>query len=686
MDTLLETLTVMHSEAPLSWLPLILIIVPAILLVAGGVYAWEGCSRKLRAEHAPRATLSALILSLLGTGGLFFTSPDSSIVLSTFTTPFGMRLDFLASTMAVLVTFIGHVIVKYSVRYLNGEHRQKTFLSWLFFSLASVLTLSLSGNLLLLTAAWIATSLTFHKLLTYYTDRPEAIRAARKKFVISRIGDLSLLGAILLCWNYLETCDLGKIANMITQSNLSESQTLGLTMVSCLIITAAVLKSAQFPFHSWLPETMETPTPVSALMHAGMINGGGFLIIRCSHLLVQVPAALTALAVIGLMTGIYGSLIMLTQTSVKRSLAYSTVAQMGFMMIQCGFGAFGLAYVHLIGHAIYKAHAFLASGTLPVSVKPNLKPKKANLYELGTFVGALVFGPLLLLTLNHWTGIPLSMTPGNVLLTSVLFMSWSILVFNWWRAMDDGLGFFKTIGLGAGVIGLYTFLHLISHETFTGTFPVDYSQGSWQTYSLVAVLVAILMMTAFGQILLPHFSSNHWIRKLYVHSSRGFYIAVIADKWIARLYKDRTFSRPSRTSKAFYESDLLKPQQLSKYEYDVVNKMVEDTADKMAPLWPLKDFVAVNPFLGFVDNPYVATCEYVRNLTPGGMQMAANYYQDKIKSEKITVNDLERGIRRAADYNHLLPPGFLVTDYVPKPSSWKFPLLKPRWNRVKSRR
>ena len=114
--------------------------------------------------------------------------------------------------------------------------------------------------------------------------------------------------------------------------------------------------------------------------------------------------------------------------------------------------------------------------------------------------------------------------------------------------------------------------------------------------------------------------------------------------------------------------------------------MVEDTADKMAPLWPLKDFVAVNPFLGFVDNPYVATCEYVRNLTPGGMQMAANYYQDKIKSEKITVNDLERGIRRAADYNHLLPPGFLVTDYVPKPSSWKFPLLKPRWNRVKSRR
>ena len=118
--------------------------------------------------------------------------------------------------------------------------------------------------------------------------------------------------------------------------------------------------------------------------------------------------------------------------------------------------------------------------------------------------------------------------------------------------MDDGLGFFKSIGLGAGVIGIYTFLHLISHETFTGTFPVDYSQGSWQTYSLVAVLVVILMMTALGQILLPHFSSNHWIRKLYVHSSRGFYIAVIADKWIARLYKDRTFSRPSRTSKAFY--------------------------------------------------------------------------------------------------------------------------------------
>src|SRR5690606_5255778 len=133
--------------------------------------------------------------------------------------------------------------------------------------------------------------------------------------------------------------------------------------VGWLIICGALLKSAQFPFHTWLPDTMGTPTPVSTLMHAGIINAGGYLVIRLSPLLVENTTAMLFLATIGAVTLASASLVMLTQTSVKRMLAYSTIAQMGFMLLQCGLGAYALAVLHLIAHSLYKAHAFLSSGS-----------------------------------------------------------------------------------------------------------------------------------------------------------------------------------------------------------------------------------------------------------------------------------------------------------------------------------
>ena len=137
----------------------------------------------------------------------------------------------------------------------------------------------------------------------------------------------------------------------------------GLNGVGYLLVACAAFKSAQFPWHSWLPDTMETPTPVSAFMHAGIINAGGFLLIRLAPLLTHAPAALHAIAVVGAVTAGFGGVVMLAQPSVKRALAYSTIAQMGFMLLQCGLGAFGLALLHLVAHSLYKAHAFLRSGS-----------------------------------------------------------------------------------------------------------------------------------------------------------------------------------------------------------------------------------------------------------------------------------------------------------------------------------
>lgn len=141
-----------------------------------------------------------------------------------------------------------------------------------------------------------------------------------------------------------------------------------------LLVFAALLKSAQFPFHSWLPDTMETPTPVSALMHAGIINAGGILVLRLSPLVSLSDAAMLTLCVVGGFTAVFASTVMLTQASIKRGLAFSTVAQLGFMMLECGLGAFPLALLHLVGHSLYKAHAFLSSGST-VAAKPVVSPR-----------------------------------------------------------------------------------------------------------------------------------------------------------------------------------------------------------------------------------------------------------------------------------------------------------------------
>ena len=143
---------------------------------------------------------------------------------------------------------------------------------------------------------------------------------------------------------------------------------------ACLLALAALLKSAQFPTHGWLTEVMETPTPVSALLHAGVINAGGFLLIRFADVMVLHPSVMAVLVMIGGFTALFGGLVMLTQPAVKTSLAWSTVAQMGFMVLECGLGLFPLALLHIVAHSLYKAHSFLASGAAVETIAANRRP------------------------------------------------------------------------------------------------------------------------------------------------------------------------------------------------------------------------------------------------------------------------------------------------------------------------
>jgi NAD(P)H-quinone oxidoreductase subunit 5 len=273
-------------------------------------------------------------------------------------------VDALSAIMLVLVSFVGAVVVRYSRNYLDGDPGQERFFRRLCLTLAAVLVLIVSGNLVTFLAAWVATSMGLHQLLLFYGERANARLAARKKFVVSQLADLCLLCAAALLWHAFGSLNFATTFTAAEGIRASGTAPDGLTWIAILMVAGALLKSAQFPFHGWLLEVMETPTPVSALLHAGIINAGGFLILRFADVIALSVPALNMLTIVGGATAMFGSVVMLAQTSVKAQLAYSTVAQMGFMLLQYGLGAFPAALLHILAHSLYKAHAFLASGSV----------------------------------------------------------------------------------------------------------------------------------------------------------------------------------------------------------------------------------------------------------------------------------------------------------------------------------
>ena len=270
-----------------------------------------------------------------------------------------VRLDALSVLMLALTTFLGWVIVRYSRNYLAGDPGQSRYLAWLCLTLAAVWLLVMLNNLLLLCLAWTATSLALHQLLTFYRDRPAAIVAAHKNFLISRAADLLTLAGTLLVFLSLDTLQIDRITQLLAGGHPVDA---GLQAAAVLFVLGAILKCAQLPFHGWLLQVMEAPTPVSALLHAGIVNIGGFVLLRLATLLETAPAAQLLLVVAGSVTAALAALVMMTRISVKVMLAWSTCAQMGFMLLEIGLGAYPLALLHLLAHSLYKAHAFLGAG------------------------------------------------------------------------------------------------------------------------------------------------------------------------------------------------------------------------------------------------------------------------------------------------------------------------------------
>ncbi|MFM8706312.1 MAG: proton-conducting transporter membrane subunit, partial [Planctomycetia bacterium] len=317
---------------------------PALLLLAAGLISrgWANEHLDFMRRLAKTATVAAAVLAVVVAVGLAFGGPIDvrlAVVPGLPALNFGVYFDDLAAIMLLLISFIGAVICRYAVRYLDGDRDQGRFLCWMLFTLGAVFLLVTSRNLLQFAAAWIFADLGLHNLLTHHHHRPWAIWAARKKLLISLLGNAGLIAALAVTYATFGSFDYADIfAGAVALREHSAANSMLVSAMASLFVLTAMTTSAQFPFHSWLPDTMEAPTPVSALMHAGIINAGGFLVIRLSPLVVLSPAALCMLAMLGAITALLGGVVTPSQTSVKRSLAFSTIAQMGFMMLQCGLG------------------------------------------------------------------------------------------------------------------------------------------------------------------------------------------------------------------------------------------------------------------------------------------------------------------------------------------------------------
>ncbi|MCH8086384.1 MAG: NADH-quinone oxidoreductase subunit L [Chloroflexi bacterium] len=276
----------------------------------------------------------------------------------------GMTIDQLAVLMMGVVTFVSLAVQIYSLGYMKGESRKGWYFAVHSLFAAAMLGLVLSNNLLLLYISWELVGLCSYLLIGFWYERRPAAEAAKKAFITTRIGDVGLLIAILVLFKQMEpnTFDIPTILAAAQAGDLS-SGILSLTAV--LIFMGAMGKSAQVPFHVWLPDAMEGPSPVSALIHAAtMVVAGVYLVARMLPLFEAAPGAMELVVIVGLITAIVGASMALVMTDLKRILAYSTISQIGFMMLALGAGGLSAGMFHLVTHAFFKSLLFLGAGSI----------------------------------------------------------------------------------------------------------------------------------------------------------------------------------------------------------------------------------------------------------------------------------------------------------------------------------
>jgi len=470
---------------------------------------------------------------------------------------FGLFIDRLAAVMMVLVTSVSMVIHVFASRYLQEEQGFTRFYTLLSLITFTLIALVASPNLLTLFVFWQLLSWMLYLLLAYNITHSPSAKAAFKTLIILRVGDVFFLGGVILAYQVFGTLDFPLLFERAAAESISLPLLPGgllsidaVTAITLLIFVGAMSKSVQFPFHAWLPDTMYAPSPVSALMHAGIVNSGGFLLNRLAPLYGLSTPSLHVAFALGAFTTFLGAIIMLTVNDVKKMLGYSTIAQMGYMIMECGLGAFALAIFHFIAHGLFKATLFLSSSSaigaarkepkFPVQVDDATPPAPFSAITWGTGLVTTLLLPLLVLLAAHdLFHIPLAEAHGAVIF---LFFSWvtsSQATLSLYRL--NAVSSWKVAGAMVVTLILIVFTYLWAGELFTHFLYPDPGRADY--YFDVAALPAPLfdfavIVATLGTLLIwvDLYAEAHGKRlskskrmselqeKAYVLCAKGFYI------------------------------------------------------------------------------------------------------------------------------------------------------------------
>nr|YP_010020292.1 NADH-plastoquinone oxidoreductase subunit 5 [Gordonia alpestris]QOJ51704.1 NADH-plastoquinone oxidoreductase subunit 5 [Gordonia alpestris] len=347
---------------------------PVPVLIGAGLLLFPRATKKLRRMWAFQSVLLLSIATILSIDMSIQQINSSSIhqyvwswiINNDFSLEFGYLIDPLTSIMSILITTVGIMVLIYSDNYMSHDQGYLRFFAYMSFFSTSMLGLVTSSNLIQIYIFWELVGMSSYLLIGFWFTRPVAANACQKAFVTNRVGDFGLLLGILgFYWitGSFEFRDLFEIFNNLIYNN--EVNLLFVILCAVLLFAGAVAKSAQFPLHVWLPDAMEGPTPISALIHAAtMVAAGIFLVARLLPLFIVIPYIMNLISLIGIITVFLGATLALAQKDIKRGLAYSTMSQLGYMMLALGMGSYRTALFHLITHAYSKALLFLGSGSV----------------------------------------------------------------------------------------------------------------------------------------------------------------------------------------------------------------------------------------------------------------------------------------------------------------------------------
>lgn len=510
------------SLVVLSFLP---IFIPFTLFFGGWYLGRE--KTQYVAQKASRLSFVLLIIFLATFPvSYFFTDAWQSSTL--------IRHSALNQIMLGLVTIMGWVLISFSRNYMAGQVNLNRYYRWLMFTLASVAITVTTNHLVIFWLGWLGISLSLNNLLTFYADRPRAILAAHKKFMLARIAELSLFAAFALLYQQYDSLYINTIIDTaVAQSSAGLALHWQEQVTACLIALAALIKCAQLPFHGWLIQVVESPTPVSALLHAGVINLGGYLLLLFTPLVAQSSVAIWLLLIVAGLSTLASALIMTTRISVKVRLAWSTCAQMGLMLLEFALGLYELVLLHLLAHSFYKAYSFLNSGNaVNDAIRLRLSSAaKTNTQSSPTNKAIMPNAQTWLLSLGLSTAIVVIVR--TLFGFDSAFSAWwlfalalTILIVQW-RTCEHSPSVVYTFMMGVFLCVIYAALKYAMHYALP-----TYSTHTIQAFSLADIWAMVLFSLLFILSALLHYQVR-WraVRRLSIALFAGLYL----DEWLTRL-------------------------------------------------------------------------------------------------------------------------------------------------------